>query len=176
MEETTDAILLFAAVLLGGAISFLTTYGMARRAERAAAHASARILRNDLWEARAMLESAQEKHEWWPDGFLLPLESWRSDPRAPLALKLTDQEMVDLSNAFQEMASTNQIHAEQVGLYRLRESLTPHGRVLAKAGHTLAVPSLPIETDGERARLEMNHAAVMKALEVLSRFRQGGAG
>ncbi len=70
MEETADPLLILGSVALGGAISLLTTYGMARRAERAAAYATALILRSELYEARALLEIAQKDGEWWPEGVL----------------------------------------------------------------------------------------------------------
>lgn len=174
MEETSDPLLILGAVALGGAISLLTTYGMARRAERAAAYATALILRNDLYEARAMLQIALKNEEWWPEGFSLPTERWSDEPRAPLALKLTDTEMGDLSHAFEEMRSTNQQHTSRIELFRLDQTLqTTSGKILAEAGHKLVVASLPIDGDEQRKRLEMTHAAVMRGLEVLLRHRRG---
>jgi hypothetical protein len=174
VEETTDPLLILGAVALGGAISLLTTYGMARRAERAAAYATALILRSDLYEARSLLEIALKDGEWWPDGFSLPTKGWSDEPRAPLALKLTDIEMVHLSHAFEQMTSTNQQHAARIDLFRLDKTLrTTSGRILAEAGHKLAVASLPIDGDEQRKRLEMTHAAVMRGIEVLLRYRRG---
>ncbi len=174
MEETTDPLLILGAVALGGAISLLTTYGMARRAERAVAYATALILRSDLYEARSLLEIALKDGEWWPEGFSLPTKGWSGEPRAPLALKLTDIEMVDLSQAFGGMTTTNQQHAARIDLFRLDQTLlTTSGRIIAEAGHKLAVASLPIKGDEERKRLEMTHAAVMRGLEVLLRYRRG---
>jgi hypothetical protein len=77
----TDPLLILGAVVLGGAISFLTTYGLDRRAERAAAYATALILRTDLWTARSLLENAQKNKEWWPEGLALPTESWSREHR-----------------------------------------------------------------------------------------------
>jgi hypothetical protein len=174
VEETSDPLLVLGAVALGGAISLITTYGMARRAESAAAYAAALILRSDLYTARALLESALKNEEWWPEGFSLPTMGWSDEPRGPLALKLTDIEMVDLSHAFEEMTITNQQHAARIDLFRLDKTLrTTSGRIIAEAGHKLAVASLPIDGDEERKRLEMTHAAVMRALEVLLRHRRG---
>lgn len=174
MEETSDPLLILGAVALGGAISLLTTYGMARRAERAVAYATALILRSDLYAARALLEIALKNEEWWPEGFSLPTKGWSDEPRAPLALKLTDIEMVDLSHAFEEMRSTNQQHTARIDLFRLDKTLrTTSGKILAEAGHKLAVASLPIDGDEQRKRLEMTHAAVMRGLEVLLRHRRG---
>lgn len=75
-----------------------------------------------------------------PRGFSLSTKGWRDEPRGPLALKLTDIEMVDLSQAFQEMTITNQQHAARIELFRLDKTLrTTSGRILSEAGHKLAV-------------------------------------
>jgi hypothetical protein len=174
VEETSDPLLILGAVALGGAISLITTYGMARRAERAGAYATALILRSDLYTARALVEIALKNEEWWPEGFSLPTKGWSDEPRGPLALKLTDIEIVDLSHAFEEMTITNQQHAARIDLFRLDQTLrTTSGRIISEAGHKLVVASLPIDGDEERKRLEMTHAAVMRALEVLLRHRRG---
>ena len=80
-----DPALLLGATVLGGAISLLTTYLMARRGEKAAGRIAARVLDDELGAAEEMIETALLHGTWWPGAVALRAEGW-SEHRSSLAL------------------------------------------------------------------------------------------
>ncbi len=143
----TDPVLVLVATALGGAISLGTTYVMARRAEKAHAHATARLLRDDLYGARAALTLALEQRRWWLGDFLLPTRSWLEN-RLPLAMFLSSPELWTLTTAFDILIETN----------------TVWGPTLPRSDRK------PLEDGPDRVRLEMALEAVDEALLVLAGF------
>lgn len=110
MGSGTHPALLVVATALGGAISFLTTYLMARRAEKAAGRAAARVLDDELGEAEEMLDAALIHDVWWPGVAELPSESWR-EHRSALALLVPAEEWGAVGQAFSELSRTVRILA-----------------------------------------------------------------
>lgn len=101
-----DPLVILGATALGGAISLSTTYDVARRGGRAAARATARLLRDDLSLGAAMIGVVLSNGKWWPREHRLPTRGWHED-RSPLALFLSDAEGRTLAQGFQEMDLTS---------------------------------------------------------------------
>lgn len=152
----TDPAWILSATALGGAISLSTSYAMARRNERAAARAAARLLRDDLLVGVSMARIALRDEKWWTQDFSLPTRSWR-EGRGPLALFLSDADWRTLASAFEEMDLTN-------GAVR-----SPNADLVDILG---VAERAPVKGEGARRRLEMTLTAAIDADLILTRFNR----
>jgi hypothetical protein len=101
-----EPLLILGATVLGGAISFLTTYGMARLAQRQAELGAARLAIDDLGSARELLVGALRTGEWSPPVSQIATAGWES-VRPALAAVLTQEQLAAVTSAFEHLKDIN---------------------------------------------------------------------